>query len=382
MATPEEIIVQTLRQRKSPEQEVFDKNRQADGFNAIPDRPYLESFVNALNNPAGEFFGGGLKNLADKWSWDQKGDYGDFAMAALDVPVQGFIQKATLPFVTAGAWLLKNMGREGGESVMKHLGKQSGRLGSEGLPMDQASRMARAEEMGFGDDVYYHASLQDIDEFKPAYDDGLTFLTPSAEFANNWLGKGKYNQRLGETDWFDDFSQAKKELMKSDKFKILNEIPFEESQVTHADLWDEWENATKALREQYRAKNQTIYPVRTNTQNTFVPDDNPEIVQEIMDLFGQGYKGNGATMPQDMVDAFNKGHYMPYENQAVINYLRDKGYDSIKLRESSADFDKPHSTFGVFSPKNIRSINAEFDPSKINSSDILAAALRQQQNYV
>jgi hypothetical protein len=306
---------------------------------------------------------GGVKGTAEEL---EEGNYGWAAANAASVPLD------LMSFGAAGATVRALRGADKIADAATTLNK---------LPMDEVSRMARAKEMGFGDDVYYHASLQDIDEFKPAYDDGLTFLTPSAEFANNWLGKGKYNQRIGETEWFDDFSQAKKELMKSDKFKILNEIPFEESQVTHADLWDEWENATKALREQYRAKDQTIYPVRTNTQNTFVPDDNPEIVQEIMDLFGQGYKGNGATMPQDIVDAFNKGHYMPYENQAVINYLRDKGYDSIKLRESSADFDKPHSTFGVFSPKNIRSINAEFDPNKMNESDILASVLRGEQNY-
>ena len=58
----------------------------------------------------------------------------------------------------------------------------------------------QAKEQGYDlKNVMYHASKQDIKEFVPGYSDGLVFLTPNKEFANDWLGKGKFQERQGGT---------------------------------------------------------------------------------------------------------------------------------------------------------------------------------------
>jgi hypothetical protein len=53
------------------------------------------------------------------------------------------------------------------------------------LPTDEASRMARAREMGFDVDTpLYHGTLNDIQRFDSEGEGGLTFLTPDAQEAH------------------------------------------------------------------------------------------------------------------------------------------------------------------------------------------------------
>ena len=73
------------------------------------------------------------------------------------------------------------------------------KIASGELPMDEASRMARADDQGYLTDAY-HASKQDILDFQPGYSDNLGFTTPEQSFANNWLGKGKMRFRKGAED--------------------------------------------------------------------------------------------------------------------------------------------------------------------------------------
>jgi hypothetical protein len=468
MATPEEIIVQTLRQRKSPEQEVFDKNRQADGFNAIPDRPYLESFVNALNNPAGEFFGGGLKNLADKWSWDRKGDYGDFAMAAMDVPVQGVFQKAALPFIAAGSWLAKNMGREGGESVMKHLGKQSGRLGSEGLPMDQASRMARAEELGYTKDAYT-GSTHDIREF-----DG-SIANPQGDWGRSTYASTSIddvNANYARSDGADLTSRIASESERvADELSDYPDDLLDEYGFTMDDYLSDEAGIAEAIAKARLvgdASEGVVYPLKINTRDyATLSGDNATVLRQ-PDFRGEaeGYLDRADYADDwEYEDALNDRMYElmsesedslsnrivealrnsdAYQNEheidAIMEALADDLYDDLYVRDldsairenitdaydeytgdllSSGEISRqvlgnlgfkgvidntvnqkfgsgrrygtgmegvyPDTEHIITFPSNentIRSVNAEFDPSKINSSDILAAALRQQQNYV
>ena len=52
------------------------------------------------------------------------------------------------------------------------------------LPMDEASRMARAESEGFDTGTtFYHGTRADIDEFNP---------NPSDAYDSGWLGRGTY----------------------------------------------------------------------------------------------------------------------------------------------------------------------------------------------
>ena len=76
-----------------------------------------------------------------------------------------------------------------------------------------ASRLQRAQEQGFDiSSPYFHASKQDIDEMQPGYDDGLVFVTPDSEFANTWLGKGRFQERQGGTGSIEGVKKQKEKL--------------------------------------------------------------------------------------------------------------------------------------------------------------------------
>ena len=88
------------------------------------------------------------------------------------------------------------------------------------LPMDEASRLKRAQEQGYGEELY-HGSTHDITEFKtdknnPNNDWGAgTYLTDSADDASrNYAGEGSdltaRLHRRAEEMWLDahDFSNA------------------------------------------------------------------------------------------------------------------------------------------------------------------------------
>jgi hypothetical protein len=229
------------------------------------------------------------------------------------------------------------------------------------LPMDEASRMARAREMGFGDDLY-HASRQDIDEFVPGYDDGLTFVTDNPEMANTWLGKGKYRQRLGAEDEIqaaeDAYRAAKHEAMDYESLNGLKGDAFNQ-------LYDERSAAFRAANpvrpeDSYSA----VYPVRSNVKKTFDPRTD---YKEIEDFLLQRGNGMDELVKQGKHKA---GNWVIYENADVVAELKRRGYDSMMIAEN---IDGPHETLAIFDPKNIRSKFAKFDPAKKDSANILAS---------
>jgi hypothetical protein len=222
------------------------------------------------------------------------------------------------------------------------------------LPMDTASRMKRAEEMGFNRDVY-HASMQDISEFDPAmgYGDGLISTTPDTEFANNWLGLGKHQQRIGaeaEAELAD--AMAKERALKKEIFDYENLNKLKGDEFSRA--YDAAEERFKRLRGPIRAKDihRTVYPLKTSVQNPFNPDKH---FDELDDFFT---KNNTSESDKDL---FRTGNWLMYENTAMKKYLEGKGFDAMELRESTGG---PITTLSVFDPSNLRSRFAKFDPAK------------------
>ena len=242
---------------------------------------------------------------------------------------------------------------------------------AKGLLMDTPSRMARAKEQGFDVDTpYYHASKQDISEFKAGYDDGLTFLTPNPEFANNWLGKGKFNQRQGEEESIKLYEQTQRDLRKSFfDFDELDKVP---SGPEFNALYDKYQADFRAAKDIDSSDlHSTVYPVNTKTKNTFIPHRDGDLLEELM---GKEYMDAGFS-PSDGLpttrDAYKDGSYLMYENPQVVDFLKSKGFDSMMLKESSGS--KGYSTMAVFDPQDIRSTNAAFDPTKKGSSNIIAS---------
>jgi len=235
------------------------------------------------------------------------------------------------------------------------------------LDMSQQARMARAEGMGFDKDVY-HATQQDITEMVPGYDDGLVFTTPNPDMANDWLGKGRYRGRIGAEDEIESIRKAQSNQRREFyDFGRLDEI--EKRVGTQSEEWvkayDEMAEAAKVARDKDVPADSlygAIYPLKTSVKNTFDPRTG---FNEVVDLLEPDVISSGIH---------KEGNWIVYEKPEIVERLRSLGYDSMLLKESAAK-GAAHETLAIFDPKNIRSVNAAFDPAKKDSSNLLAEVL-------
>lgn len=234
----------------------------------------------------------------------------------------------------------------------------------------------------FGQELY-HASKQDIkDEFKPGYSDGLIFLTPEPEFANEWLGKGKFQKRLKNSpedaihrdpkDFSDEYQteydtqrKAKEDIHREtgvyDAMKRWQEarkdqgINFDEDNPDKADFFRLSEEADDRFRKEYPVSpdkiHNAVYPVTANVRKAFHPEED---FTDLDDFFAAG-KGDREVFENPEY----KGNYLLYENPEMVDYLKGKGYDGMFLKESSWSKDAPYTTVAAFDPKGVKSV---FDP--------------------
>jgi hypothetical protein len=226
-------------------------------------------------------------------------------------------------------------------------------------PMDRARAMKLIDA--------YHGTKQDITGgFKPGYDDNLAFVTKSPEFASQWIGKGKLQQRSGE--------QAQREIKSANdayknirsrnmNYEALNDLKGEEFNSA-------FDRMNALARAEAEAEfgllgipskiHSTVYPLKVMANKTFNPETD-------MDVMAEFFEKN--EIPPKLQDLYASGNYMMYETKPVVSYLQSKGYDSMRLRESTGD-DYP--TIAVFNPKGIRSRFAAFDPARQDENDLLA----------
>jgi hypothetical protein len=230
--------------------------------------------------------------------------------------------------------------------------------GGLGLPKDNTPEM-RAEALGVATDAY-HGSKQDITGlFKAGYDDNLAFATQDPEFASKWIGKGKLNQRIGAEDEI----KAAEDLYRQIKYKNTDNDLLEKLQG------EEFNAAYDRMSAAARAENErefgtrgsasglfdTVYPLKIQANKTF----NPETDMDVMKDF---FVAN--DIPPKLQELYAGGNYMMYETKPVVSYLKSKGYDSMRLRESTGD---NYPTIAVFNPETVRSRFAAFDPFRIDT---------------
>ena len=245
-------------------------------------------------------------------------------------------------------------------------GQWKGKDGS--LPMDRASRLARAEALGFDTStVYYHGSKQDFDEFNPKYPDGLTFLTTNRDFAADWVrGTGGLRTRTtgpsGE-EWVDREIDALKEIW-NEKLK-----DYPEGKEGRAQWYEDFRKE-KAKIVPAGVVDSAVYPVYVRVKKIFDPRTDFPLVENLFKRIQEAHPEQG--WDRILEDGLHKeGNWIVYERKDVIDYLKTaKGYDAIWIKES-AFTGEPHETLAVFDPKNIRSVNASFDPDEKDSRNIL-----------
>ena len=238
--------------------------------------------------------------------------------------------------------------------------------GGLGLPAKNTPQQ-RAKAMGINTDAY-HGTKQDITgAFRPGYDDNLAFVTKSPDFANKWIGKGKLQQRSGEKaqqevkSAEDAYREMKSRNMNYDN--ALNDLKGEEFDA-------EYDRRSALARMEAEAEfgspgypdkiHSTVYPLRVEANRTFNPETD-------MDVMAEFFKKN--EIPPKLQDLYASGNYMMYETKPVVEFLKSKGYDSMRLRESTGD-DYP--TIAVFNPETTRSRFAAFDPFRRDAATAAA----------
>jgi len=248
------------------------------------------------------------------------------------------------------------------------LGSAGGKVarGTDGLSAD---RMQRAVDQGYSG-PYYHATMDagDIDEFKPKYQDNLTFVSPTPDFANSWIGKGGAKSRA--------YDEPNYSMMKADQ-----KLAYDKYAGQYGDEIENWPQSAKddyfaeraAISNQYNASGASVMPLMVRAENTFDPAAKTEILDEL--IRNQGYDPEGSNIITGMNnrEAFATGNYILLENPEVVEFLKGKGFDSMLVGESN---DRP-TNLALFNTSGIRSEYAAFDPENIGSSQILASGSKR-----
>jgi len=210
-------------------------------------------------------------------------------------------------------------------SALRKIVKRGARAADE-LPMDEVSRIARAEEMGFDKDVYHGTSVpEEITEFRPSR---------TGEF-----GPGVYTT--------DTASEAARYT------------------GAYANIGQVLEGAPAR-----------IMPLKIRLKNPLRITDPDE--------FWKRFGKEGATDLAAQEAAIEAGY------DGVI-MTRPQMKPGVRLRDDWVPTGKTIEHQVVFDPKNIRSRFARFDPSKVESADLMAgiagllglgAAGAARRNYV
>jgi len=283
------------------------------------------------------------------------------------------------------------------------------------LPMDTASRMKRAEEMGFGDDVY-HATTHEIDEFKP------NRLNPESDFG------AAYYFSSSPKDASNNYSIGGKDLTNRVQLqaeKYADEAEYEKGATGDvAKRYGQW----RARKEIIGPHEGQVIPARLRLENPVKvggPDETifsienvwddagEEIIEEsgngvdLIDsirnvLYDKGLDGDKAVSeflekveyledtPASTVDRAlreTKEIMYAFDNaedaspgQIVQEIFKRMGYDGAEVHDVATRFpgmglepEDVHTVVFTGHENKIRSRNAEFDPAKKDSADLLAS---------
>lgn len=245
-----------------------------------------------------------------------------------------------------------------GNPVFFSGGGNTGTAIAAGSAASNVARLRRADEQGYGD-VLYHATAtrEPIDAF--AGDRlGLTYLTTDRDFANQWMGKGGARTRI------EDFPDIEAEFERGVQ-ELRQKYQRPDGTLSNPrEYYREYDNLRKSL----ESTDQSIYPVRTRVQNTFDPTVDTDVLDDLIRMKGSDPDATSLQTGLTDRDVYQSGNYILYETPKVIEFLKERGFDSMRLSEG---MDQPMTTVAVFDPAKIRSINAEFNPDRMGSANIL-----------
>lgn len=200
-----------------------------------------------------------------------------------------------------------------------------------------AERMARAADTGFDTDVF-HGTADDIPAFSVS-ERGKNTGAKSAHgafwFVDNPEVAGGYARMAAE--------DAPVQRLIQDSYAAERRRDFDTSEALMRQAEQLEQGGTLV-----GGGGQNVMPLKIKGRNLMEID------------------ADGATM-SDLDDS---------QLSRWVNDAKEKGYDGLKISNFSDNADygnyTPATHYAIFDPKNIRSINADFNPANANSADLLA----------
>ncbi len=206
------------------------------------------------------------------------------------------------------------------------------------LPMDEASRMGRAEAQGFTTPVY-HGTRHDFREFDPAISDLGVHVTPHPETAATAITG--YNL----PGYHNTGARIMPLQARMNKTLSLRDVGL----WTNPDNWVRTYGNTESVN--MVGKPTEMIPNLENLTN------DPEAIKAIYD---------------EAMKYYGKYEHAPNFPADVRNILQQRGYDSVEYPNFIEGSGEP--SYMLLDPRNIRSKFAAFDPAKLGKTkDILAS---------
>lgn len=206
--------------------------------------------------------------------------------------------------------------------------------------------------------VVYHGTKKSFDEFKPRPGmDEMYFFSVDPLFASNWIrGSGGFMREPSQE------VRDKKKEMRTYEDEILNELGIENIDPSSEEGLKKYDEMRKEVGRRMTSRygfdsylefesmaDIRVIPVHLSAQNPFDPRKHKDLI---------------SWKSKAMEEAANRGNWVAYEQEEVIQQIKGMGFDGIWLSESGSE-GSSLDTIAVFKPTQIKSSignSGEFDP--------------------
>ncbi len=204
------------------------------------------------------------------------------------------------------------------------------------LPMDEQSRMARAEGLGFDFDGFHGTGGKDISEMS-----GMTWMSESPRLANEYA--------------------AMRAISSDGMASQIMPLKARTGNVFNADFLPKSVTVNQMM-------NEVLDQAENNLGRTF-SDGEMNKARKLLGTIRKAAVREESGPNYSRHDFWNDSESIFGKDgaKAIKEIFRMSGFDSISMREGGEN------TIGILNPSNIRSRFAAFDPAKANSENILAA---------
>ena len=305
--------------------------------------------------------------------------------------------QATAPALSGAQFSMAEAKNSGYEGEDRGEAKEWLAAVAKGLPMDKASRMKRAKEMGMEvapSKVKYHGTnaAEDFSAFNP--DLGLgggaigVWLDSSPVGYDMFMNMGPFGDTPGgriipvyvkgstaEKTWRIELTQGESNTIENgikEVAEIRSTVQTVESSLQELEEW--WQTSIKNLdsreeRTAFMDENAGLI----KAERKFAKEQN-DYMNDAMDRLKEAKAKDPWTVMMSRIRSdmgVEEGEY--FEPELAKKWRENSPYERIELVNTFADTKMPRNWTIVMNPADIRSVNAAFDPDNADSSDLLAS---------